>query len=496
MTSTRHLGRLGETALERLGDRDALFFEGRWHRAAELHERSVRVGGELLAMGVRPGDRVVVVMANCPEVAITYGALWRAGAVVVPAIFLLPSPELRHIVVDSGAVGVVTTAELLATVQLAVAGLDAWLVCAGATGPGVTEFTELETAAPADVVDRADDDAGALLYTGGTTGRAKGVVLTHGALWECGRVGYLATHNPDLSRTIVPLPLAHAFGLMTSIAGSHALEPSSNVLMRWFDPAEFLRLVATHRMERATLVPTMLRLLVDQPLEEHDLTSWRLVICGSAPLPLDTVRQIEARLPSLEILEGYGLTESGGVACVNRPGQRRLGSVGTPITEYEARVEADGELSLRGPGLMSGYWHDPAATAAALPDGWLRTGDIGRIDDDGYVWVDDRKKDLILRGGFNVFPRDVEDVLAAHPAVASAGVVGRPDDTLGERVVAFVVLRAGESVTGEELSAYALEQLGRHKRVDEVRLVDAIPLTPIGKTDRKRLRELAADLTR
>ena len=487
--SERHLARLAEDALERLGDRDAVFFEGQWLRAAPLHERMCRVSAGLREAGVRPGDRVVVVMANCPEVALTYGALWRAGAVATPAIFLLPPGELRHIVTDSGAVGVVTTAELLPGVRAAVEGLDLrWVVCVGDETDGVLPYAELEAAEPGGIVDRAAADPAALLYTGGTTGRAKGVLLSHRALWECGHAGHSASYVPGVVGTIMPLPLAHAFGLLVSVTGMHAVERTPVVLMRWFVPDEFLRLAAEHRMQRATLVPTMLRLLLDQPLEDHDLSALRLVTCGSAPLPVDLAQAFEARVPGVEVLEGYGLTETGGIATVNPPGARRLGSVGRPVPGYEVRIEPDDEISVRGPGLMSAYWNDDAATAAAMPDGWFRTGDLGRLDENGYLYVVDRKKDLVIRGGFNVHPRDVEDALLAHDAVAGAGVVGRPDPVLGEAVVAFVALAPGSTASPEELAAHCVELLGKHKRVDEVRVVDAIPLTPIGKTDRKALR--------
>jgi long-chain acyl-CoA synthetase len=492
----RNLARLAEQAFERHGDYESLFFEGTWLRSRDLFERSRRLAGGLVELGVEPGDRVVVMMANCPEVALTYTALWRAGAVVTPAIFLLPPDELRHVLSDAEARVVVTTPEFLLTVQLAADGLDSVraIVCHGGGEGNVVEFTSLEQAPPGDIVARADDDLAALLYTGGTTGRAKGVMLSHGNLWSCARSANEASYIPGLVRYIVPLPLAHAYGLSVTVTGMHTPERGHSVLMRWFDAAGFCELVAEHGLQRATLVPSMLQILLGHNLEDYDLSSLRYVNSGGAPLAPEVLEQFERRVPNVEILEGYGLTESGGIMSVNPPGARRIGSVGTPLPGYEVRVESDaeglGEILCRAEGVMQGYWRAPEATGATLRDGWLHTGDIGRLDDDDYIWIVDRKKDLIIRGGFNVFPRDVEDALLEHPAVAMAAVVGRPDERYGEEVVAFVSLHAGEQVAGEELVAFGKQRLGGYKYPREVRVLDAIPLTPVGKTDRKAVRAL------
>jgi acyl-CoA synthetase (AMP-forming)/AMP-acid ligase II len=343
-------------------------------------------------------------MANCPEVLITYSAAWRAGAVVTPLIFLVSEDELRTALADSGAVGVVTTAEFLPKVSAALAGAPEvrFVVVPGAQGAGsaaasvpVLDFAQLEAAAPGLIVDRAGTDLAALLYTGGTTGRSKGVPLTHANLFWCG---------------------------------------------------------------------------------------WAA--------------------PSATIYEGYGCTESATLISANPAGARRVGSVGLPVAGCEVSIQddsgaklpagQDGEICVRSPGVMSGYWHSPDSAATVLAGGWLHTGDIGHLDADGYLYVVDRKKDLILRGGFNVFPRDVEDALVAHPAVALAGVVGRPDVRLGEEVVAFVSLRPGASAIVEELSEHARKHLGANKYPRQITIVPAIPLTSVGKLDRKKLRQWVA----
>ena len=502
MTSgAHHLARLSEAAFERHGDYESTYFEGAWLRTGTLFERMRRLAGGFVELGVAPGDRVVVMMANCPEVGLCYTALWRAGAVITPAIFLLPPDELRHVLADSEATAIVTTPEFLGTVRAAAEGVETLrhILVLGHGEDGVIPLESLEQADPIGIVDRADDDLAALMYTGGTTGRAKGVMLSHENLWFCGKASEEASYVSGFRRTVVPLPLAHSFGLIVTIVGAHAREPGQSALMRWFDPAGLLALVQELRMERATLVPSMIQILLTQPLEDYDLSSWRFVSCGASPLSVEVAQEFERRVPGLVVTEGYGCTESGAVISVNPPLDRRLGSVGKPIPGYEVRLDAGdggpdaeglGEVLVRAPGVMRGYWKAPEVTAETLRDGWLHTGDIGRMDDDGFLYIVDRKKDLIIRGGFNVFPRDVEDAMVEHPAVALCGVVGRPDPTYGEEVVAFVQLMPGAEATEDELVAFAKGRLGGYKYPRQVHVLEGVPLTPVGKIDRKRLRTL------
>jgi len=244
----------------------------------------------------------------------------------------------------------------------------------------------------------------------------------------------------------------------------------------------------------------MIQALLACPLEDYDLSSLRYLACGAAPLAPELVRGLEESLPHVEVREGYGLTETSAFVSSNPPGRGRLGSVGLPAPGVEVRIVDDrdeelprgevGEICCRSPFLMLGYWHDPDLTAEVMRGGWLHTGDLGYLDDDGYLFIVDRKKDLIIRGGFNVFPRDLEDALLEHPAVAAAGVVGRPDEALGEEVVAFVTLRAGHDLAPADLVAYAKERIGRYKYPREIRIVPYVPLTPVGKVDRKALRAM------
>jgi long-chain acyl-CoA synthetase len=478
VAQSHNLARLAEETRERNGDYDAVWFEGTWHRSGDLFERAQRVASGLSEAGVGPGDRVVVYAMNSPDIPVVYNAIWRAGAVVTPVIFLLPRAELRHVLEDCGATLVVASPELADAVE----------------GVRVITTDHLPQADQAPIVDRADDDLAALMYTGGTTGRAKGVMLSHSNLWHAGRAGQDAGYIPGVVRGLGTLPLSHAYGLLVTVVGLHSPEPNVSVLMRWFDPEAFLRLVEEHEIQISAVVPSMLQLLLAQPLEEHDLSSLRYVVSGAAPLAREVIEELRRRLPHVELREGYGLTESSAIVSSNPPGRIRLGSVGLPVPGVEVRIEGGegevGEICCRSPTVMQGYWNDPELTAQTLRDGWLHTGDLGRVDGDGYLYVVDRKKDLIIRGGFNVFPRDVEDALVEHPAVSLVGVVGRPDDRHGEEVVAFVALRDGAAATEQELVAFAKERIGGYRYPREVRILSDIPLTPVGKVDRKSLRAM------
>ncbi|HZO37062.1 MAG TPA: AMP-binding protein [Solirubrobacteraceae bacterium] len=497
-----HLARVAEAAFERHGDYPTLLFDGRWHTSGEIFHRSQRLAGGFAALDVEPGERVVVTMANCAEVSIAYQALWRVGAAVTPCTFVLSATELRHVLNDSGACGVVTTPDLLDKVVEAVSGADTvrFVVCTGESAGNATRFSSLEQSEPIPIVERANDDLAALLYTGGTTGRAKGVMLSHANLAFCAKTGLQASHVDGVTDALVTVPLSHAFGLLFTISAAFMAEPPVNVLMPWFEPTAALELIQEHRIHKATLVPSMIQMLLGQELEHYDLSSLVDVACGSAPLPRTVATEFERRVPSATIREGYGLTESSALIATNRPGARKLGSVGQPLPGVtmtildnagrELPAGEPGEICCRSPGVMLGYWRAPEATEDALRGGWLHTGDVGYVDDDGFIFIVDRIKDLIIRGGFNVYPRDVEDALTEHPGVAAAGVVGRPDPRFGEEVVAFVSLTSAGAVDAEALVAWARERLGGYKYPREARIVDALPRTPVGKLDRKALRKL------
>jgi long-chain acyl-CoA synthetase len=333
----------------------------------------------------------------------------------------------------------------------------------------VHDFAALEAGDEGPLLDVDPGTPGALLYTGGTTGRAKGVVLSHDALSASAWGAVLSTVVDDESLgagevRLVPLPLSHVYGLMINVAGMHTPTGRTSVLMRWFDPVGVLELIQKHRVTATSVVPSMLQLLLAQPLEDYDLGSLRQVGSGAAPLPREVAEEFARRVPGVTVGEGYGCTETAGLISTAPVGQNRAGSVGRAAPGMEVRIELpdgteaatgqDGEITVRGAGLMTGYWRAERETAYALRGGWLHTGDVGHLDEDGYLYVVDRLKDLVIRNGFNVYPRDVEEAMLAHPDVVAAAVVGRPDPTLGEEVVAYVQLRPGAEVSSAELVAH------------------------------------------
>jgi long-chain acyl-CoA synthetase len=496
------LQRLAEQSWQRIGGESLLIFEGDRFTGAQLAERTRRFAQGLIDAGLRPGERVVLCMANCPEVGIAYSAVWRAGGVNTPVLFLLSDEELRHVLSDSEASYVITTPDFLPKVQAAGEGLPSLRGVILATGeaPGTLSYAELEAAAEGDLVDRDPAEMAALLYTGGTTGRSKGVMLSHNAMSAAAWAAVTRSHDADMNVALTPLPLSHAYGLMISTLGLHAPDGSTSVLMRWFDPAGWLSLAVEHRVTIGAVVPSMLQMLLAMPLEDHDLSALRRMTSGGAPLLAEVRAEFARRLPNVELMEGYGLTETAALVSSSPPGAVRPGAVGTPVPGAQVRLEKpdgtdaavgeDGEICVRGPMLMTGYWNSPEATAEAMRGGWFHTGDVGRFDADGYLYVVDRLKDLIIRGGFNVYPRDIEDAMLTHPDVVACGVVGKPDPKQGEEVVAFVQVRPGASVTEEDLVRFASEHISKAKYPRDVRIVDAVPLTSVFKTDRKALRKL------
>jgi long-chain acyl-CoA synthetase len=304
------------------------------------------------------------------------------------------------------------------------------------------------------------------------------------------------------SRTLLPLPLSHAYGLNVLVAGLHSQRQQVSVMQRWFDARGWLELVQQHRIDNSPVVPSMLQMLLDQPYQDYDLSSLQTFGCGGAPL-LPALREKVEKAFGVSILEGYGATETSAVVTASTVTENRPGSVGKPAPHAEVTIldptgrpvptGEEGEICVRGAGVMIGYWNEPELTARTIVDGWLHTGDVGRLDEDGYLYVVDRVKDLIIRGGFNVFPRDVEDALLAHPAVSAAAVVGKPDEKSGEEVVAVVSLHPGASAEPAELMEFAKGRLARYKYPREVIVVDAVPVTSVGKTDRRAVRTMVRD---
>jgi long-chain acyl-CoA synthetase len=490
-----NLATLGEDSIRTYGEYAALTFEGRELTNVDQQRFARRLANALRRRGVEPGDRVVVMLPNCPEVLQAYAGISRLGGVVVPVVFLLGADEVRHILSHSGAKALITSPDLAWKAE----GWPGMVVLVGGEGQGALGWDEI-VKAEADafpMVAREPGDLAVILYTAGTTGQPKGVALSHANLVSNARA---ASRLYELDRTrwsLAVLPLSHSYGLTLMNAG-HILGTRS-VLLRWFNPELVLETIERYRVQQMAGVPTMYVYLLNFPdAARFDTSSMRLWGSGAAPLPVEIVEPFEAKFGG-RLLEGYGLTEASPVVSAHRySGERRLGSVGQPIPCVEVAILDDddravptgevGEVCVRGPNVMLGYYRLPEETARTIRAGWLHTGDMGRLDADGFLYIVERKKDLIIRGGFNIYPREVEEALYAHPQVAEAAVVGMKDALMGEDVVAFVVLKDRERATAEEIAAFCETRLARYKCPKQVRFVDSLPKSPIGKILRKELR--------
>jgi long-chain acyl-CoA synthetase len=500
-----NLASLVDQNIAEFGEYPATVFEDRWYTNREQAERSFRFAGALRALGIGPGDRVVVMLPNCPEVPQSYGAILRIGGVVVPVLFLLAAQELRHIVRDSEAKVLITSPEFAPKAFEATADIDPApaVIVAGGAPTGALAYEELVSSSSPDVpvVDRAGSDPALFMYTSGTTGRPKGVVLTHGNMLHQAEAGHAVSEMEPTKVALGALPMAHAAGLVGWVIGLR--HGARAVLLRWFDPEQFFRSVERYRVAGTALVPTMASFLLHHPAaDSFDTSSLEQVAFGAAPCPVELVRAFEEKF-SCRVRIAYGLTEAAPLLTIDRPSvPRKDGACGVAIPGVEIAVFDPqdrplspgeiGEIVARGPNVMVGYHNLPEETERALRGGWLHTGDLGTLDEDGYLFVVDRVKDMIIRGGFNIYPRDVEEVLYAHPGVADAAVVGIPDETYGEEVEAFVVRAPGAEVTEGELIALCRERLAGYKCPKRVTFVPDLPRNQIGKVLKRELRARAS----
>ncbi len=496
------LAHLAEESLDKYGEYVALAFEGHRYTNLDQQREACRLAHALRRLGVGVGDRVVVMLPNCPEVTQSYAAILKCGGVIVPVIFLLGDREVGHILADSEAKVVITAADMLWKVeaQLGVLPTLQHVLLVDGDGDGRTRSLAAERAGEPDAfpaVDRRPDDLAVILYTSGTTGVPKGVALSHDNLESNARAAASLNELGREDWAVAVLPLSHSYGLTVMNAG-HILG-SRAALLRWFNPEAVLQTIQEFRAVSMSAVPTMLIYLLNYPqADRFDTRSMRVWGSGAAPLPVEIVEPFERKFGG-RILEGYGLTEASPVVSAHRlSGPRRIGSVGRAIPGVEISIQDDldrplpagelGEVCVRGRNVMVGYYRNPEETARTVRAGWLHTGDMGRLDDDGFLFIVERKKDLIIRGGFNIYPREVEEVLYAHPKVAEAAVVGMKDPLMGEDVLAFVVLRSGERASAEEIGAFCEGRLARFKCPKQIRFVESLPKSPIGKILRKELR--------
>ena len=450
-----NLARVVADAAARDRDHPALFFEGRTTTYSELERHVAAAAAALRAEGVAPGDRVALQLPNSPAyVAAFFGAL-RAGAVVVPLNVLLAPPEVEE--------------RLTAATPRVVIDHEPTF--------GSEELHEL--------VDRADDDPAVILFTSGTSGRSKGAVLTHGGIRAAARNAADAMRLGPDDVVLGVAPFTHVLGQSTGLVSTFLAGAAVAIVPRF----EAEKTLATMTATRTTIllgVPTMCIALCEAAPGASELPPVRIAHVGGAAVPVEVANNFERTFGG-DVLEGYGLTELSGIATTYAVGQpRKPGSVGKPLGGTEIRirdaVDGVGEVQFRGASVIPRYWNDQEATREAIDrDGWLSTGDVGYLDDDGYLFLVDRIKDMIVRGGYNVYPREVEEVLYAHRDVLEAAVVGIPDERLGEEVAALVVRRPGAATSAEELQDWTKERVAAYKYPRRIAFVDELPKGPTGK---------------
>jgi long-chain acyl-CoA synthetase len=453
-----------------------------------LDEASARIAGFLAARGVSAGDRVGLILPNVPYFPIVLYGILRLGAVAVPMNPLLKGREVAFHLGDSGAKAVFGWHHFAQAGQAGAGDAGADFV---AVAPG--EFERLLGGAePArDVVERDPDDTAVIIYTSGTTGTPKGAELTHHNLLDSAEVAFDLVETGPESVAFGALPLFHVFGMNSGLNSIFRAGGSMTLLPR-FEPGKALEIIQRDRVDVFLGVPTMYAAMLHHPERDRfDTSTLDLCVSGGAAMPVEVLRGFEDAF-GCKVLEGYGLSETCAMATFNRPDrERKPGSIGLPVRGVQIRLvdpqDDDvpagevGELVIRSPHVMKGYFGRDDATAEAMRGGWFHTGDMATVDDDGYFFIVDRKKDMIIRGGYNVYPREIEEVLYEHPAIREAAVVGVAHDSLGEEVAAVVALKPGADAHEEELRDFAKQRVAAYKYPRRVHIVDDLPKGPTGK---------------
>jgi long-chain acyl-CoA synthetase len=498
---------IAQLALKSLsvGEHVSIIFEGKEYTNVQMDKAARKLGNALKKLGVKRGDRVILQMPNSPEVFQGFQGIWKIGAVAVPINYQVGAEETAYIYQDSGSNTVITTPEFMdkvREVQTKFTGVKNIIVVSEKTIEGTLSFARLldKSSDQLEIFPTNDDDVAALVYTSGTTGRPKGVMQTHYGLYYTA-IKVQETSNYSMETiNVAMLPLCHSYGI--GIMNSASLRTHGKmVVLRQFNVEQLFSAIDKYKVTSVAAVPTMYIYMLSYPdYAKYDLSSVKYFICGSAPLSIETWKQFKEKFGG-EIAEGWGLTE----ACANNScnpvnGLKKVGSIGLPTKGMEMKIFDDagnevpqgkeGEIVLRGPMVMKGYWNQPEATAEIIRDGWLHTGDIGYVDAEGYFFITDRKKDIIIKGGENISPRAIEEVLYAHPCIAEAAVIGITDKVYGEDIKACVVLKPERRTTPDEIMEYCKGRLKRFFVPKEVIILRALPKTLVGKILKKELRKM------
>jgi long-chain acyl-CoA synthetase len=494
MNIAEHLDR----AAHHFPTRPAIVFEGRSISYEQLRDHVDRTAHALVSRGVHKGERVALCLPNIPEFAVAYFAIQKVGAIAVSVNVMLTTPEMRYLLEDAGARRLFTTSALQHAWGPLAGDLDV-IVCEGEVS-GFPTLQQLMAAPSSPFSPRAmdRDDPAAILYTSGTTGKQKGATLSHGnVISNTVAAAPLGGMAPD-DRVILFLPLFHVFG-QNAIMNTAFAVGATIVLQRRFDPEQTVAAIAREHVTMLHAVPTVYITLLNSNVNPKDLASVRYYFSAAATMPTEIGTRWQQTY-GRAVAEGYGLSETSPYATYNHVLQYKPGSVGTPIENVQVRVlDPDdnpvaagtwGEICIQGPNVMLRYWNRPEESAQALRGGWFHSGDIGYLDAEGYVFLVDRVKDMINSAGFKVWPREVEEVLYAHPAIKECAVVGVPDDVKGEIPAVFVVLQQGATLGVEELTEYCRQSLATYKVPRQVEFVASLPKNATGKILKRELRTL------
>ncbi len=491
-------------------DRQAVLFQDHTISHGQLHGLAQRFAGGLVKLGIKPGEHVALMLPNVPQFTIAYFGAHYAANPVIPLNVLLTPDEIAYHLEDSDAVAIVVWEGLHAQAKAAFERVPTcrhFIVARAnpsdvAAAEGEHNMNALLGAAEPvrDLAPTAADDTAVILYTSGTTGRPKGAELTHFNMFYNAEYAGTKLLPPSASSVyLCTLPLFHSFG-QTCVQNGALIQGGAIVLLPKFEPVAAFELMQKHRVTHFAGVPTMYFALLHSPgAERYALPNLKYCLSGGSAMPVEVMRAFEAKY-KVPVLEGYGLSETSPVASFNvleRP--VKPGSIGVPLQHVEfklvddrereiAQTGAPGEICIQGVNVMKGYYKRPEATAQAIKDGWFFTGDVAQRDEDGYYFIVDRKKDMILRGGFNVYPREVEEVLYQHPAVLEAAVIGVPHPSHGEEVKAVLALKPGEQVSEEQIIAYCKEHLAAYKYPRTVEFRASLPKGPTGKILKRELR--------
>lgn len=486
----------------------------------EIDAQTNVIAKGLKKLGIGKGDRVSILMPNSPYFVLGYFGIVKLGAVTVPVNVMFKEQEIAHLLNDSGAVALYTVpafVPLIQSIASELPSLKSIIVVDTIDSPSdkntdtfdnqedskfiIASLREILNSGEEELnlnYEVKDNDTASFLYTSGTTGRPKGAMLTHRNLVYNAYQARLSTELKSLDVALCVLPMFHSFAWTTSVLMPLSAG-ASVIIMDSFMPQPFLKTVVEEKVTFITAVPTMFTMLLQVPdISPQHFSNVRLAYSGGASLPGEVLKKFNEKL-GLKIIEGYGLSECSPV-CTANPcnGICKAGSIGKPLQDIECKiidedgnqvpVNTPGELLFRGPNIMKGYFNMPEETAKVLKDGWLHTGDIGYMDEEGYLYIVDRKKDLIIAGGLNVYPREIEEVLYSHPKVAEAAVIGMPDPLRGEIIKAFIALKNGESATSREFIKYCQERLANYKLPKVVEFVDSLPKNSTGKILKRALK--------